>query len=180
MGIKLNTQKSKRKKVLSILVLCIIAGVILYYIFVMNGSLFGWQFRKEAPSETANLNTPTDEEIQAGEATKQQAIENESSDDRQTSSSLTVGFTALNQNEDSLQIRTVIQEVVANGICTLTLTKDSQTVTKTAPTYPTASVSTCQGFDVPVSELSSGTWNVKIEVSADGKTGQATTTTQIN
>jgi hypothetical protein len=44
----------------------------------------------------------------------------------------------------------------------LTLSKNGQTVTKTAAVQALASESTCQGFDIPTSELSPGTWSLTL------------------
>lgn len=182
---KLIQKRSKKSLVIIFIAaaLLITAGLS-YYVFALNGSLFGWQYRQDTPSpsqENVNLDPPTDEEKQTGTSTKEQAIEKANTPSNgDNNAPLPVNITATNQNEDILQIRSMIDTLIPNGSCTLTLTKDSQTVTKTAQTYPTASISTCQGFDVPTSELSAGTWNVKIEVNAEGKRGQATTTVQIN
>lgn len=71
-------------------------------------------------------------------------------------------ITAMNQNDGTLQIRNVIQAIWSDGTCTLTMTKGSDTVTREAPLQPLPSTTTCQGFDIPVSDLSPGEWTVRI------------------
>lgn len=53
-----------------------------------------------------------------------------------------------------------ISTVATTGTCTLTLHgSDSTVVTKTASVFQAgASISTCQGFDVPLAELAKGSW----------------------
>lgn len=181
---KLKQKKSKKPLLITVGVVALLVIGACIYIFGFNGSIFGWQFRKES---TTNLNPPSKEESQAGQQTKEASVEAaqgkpSTGDDTPTSDSgmLSVEFSAVNQNQGTLQVRLMIQEVLADGTCTLTLTQDSHAVTKEAALYPTANISTCQGFDIPVSELSAGMWNIAIDIASGSKKGQATTTIQIN
>ncbi len=183
---KLKQTKVKKPLILAIAVAVLIVASASYYVFAMNGSVFGWKFHKDTAGDSSiNLEPASTEEKQAGSDVKQQTADpgkpDVSSDPTgtDTGSTLPITFTAVNQNGAKVQVRVEIQALVSNGTCTLTLTKDGVTVTKTAATQATASVSTCQGFDVPTSELSSGTWMLTLSASADGKTGQASTTTNV-
>jgi hypothetical protein len=183
---KLKQTKSKKTFLIIIALLTVAILSFSYYVFALNGNVFGWKMRPDTTSDTTiNLKPATDEEKQAGSDVKQQTADpgkpDASSDPTgtDTGSNLPVTFTAVNQNGTKLQVRVEIQALVSNGTCTLTLTKNSATVTKTAMTQATASVSTCQGFDIPTSELSPGTWALTMNVTADGKTGQASTTTNL-
>jgi hypothetical protein len=174
-----------------IIIATIVAAVIVasssYYVFAMNGSIFGWKLHKDTSGDSSiNLSPATDEEKQAGSDVKQQTadpgkpdVSSDPTGNDTAGTDLPITFTAVNQNGAKLQVRAEIQALVSNGTCTLTLTKGGATVTKNAPTQATASVSTCQGFDVATSELSPGTWTLTLNVSADGKTGQASTTTNV-
>ena len=73
-----------------------------------------------------------------------------------------ITITAMNQNDGTLQIRSVIQAIWSDGTCTLSMTKASDTVTREAALQPLPSTTTCQGFDIPVSDLSPGSWTVRI------------------
>lgn len=158
-----------------------------YYVVAMNGNLFGWQLRPETPqqddsdnkkSDDVNMEQATDAQRQDGQDTKQQVVEEAEKPETSQPSTLTVSFTSAAQSGNTLRVRAMIQQVVT-GTCTLTLKKGSETVTKTASTYPNASVTTCKGFDVPVSELSSGKWDATLSVTAGKATGAATTTVTI-
>lgn len=180
------TQKSNKKIFIILGVLIVLIGGLSYYVFALNGNLFGWQFRKE--NSSINMDPPTEEQIKAGEQAKQETVEDDqgkpgAGDDTptpDTSGPLDVGFSAVNQNGDVLQVRIMVQEVLSSGECTLTLTNGAKTVTKTAAVYPTASISTCKGFDVPVSELSSGAWNLTVDVVSNDRNGKTATGIQIN
>lgn len=88
---------------------------------------------------------------------------------------LYASLTTATQNGDVIQIRTLIEHVTSQGSCTLTLSKSGSTiVTKTASIQPTASSSTCTGFDVPTYELSQGIWQVIVDISSEGKKAHLT------
>lgn len=77
---------------------------------------------------------------------------------------------------DNLVIRVTIDQVLSSGSCALTLTDASKTksVTRTADISQNPSSSTCQGFDVPISELKSGEWSMIVKVNGNNKTGDIT------
>ncbi|MDB5177138.1 MAG: hypothetical protein JWN75_806 [Candidatus Saccharibacteria bacterium] len=82
-----------------------------------------------------------------------------------------VSITAKNQTSQAYQIRFQIDALIENGTCTLTLTKGSTVVTKTASVQNLSNTSTCTGFDIPVSELSSGSWQLGLNVDSPTITG---------
>lgn len=84
-------------------------------------------------------------------------------------------ISAANQNGAILQVRTLISAVENTGVCTLSLSKEGQTtVTKTAGSQALSSNSTCLGFDIPISELSIGVWQLTIEYSSSNLVGSVT------
>ncbi len=167
---------SKRKRALLIGAGIVVAGILAaaVYVFALNGSIFGWPHRDKAPVSTQNINyePPTTEQLNAGQEAKKNTVE-QSETNPQNKDTLGVSITAANQNNPTFQIRILIDSVVGSGSCQLIMTKGSVNVTRSAGTQALASTSTCQGFDIPVSELSPGTWNVKITVTTQSKTGTA-------
>ncbi len=83
---------------------------------------------------------------------------------------LTGSITHASVNSGTLVIRTNIDQTIS-GECKLILSSPNKTITKTAPTINNPSSSSCQGFDIPVSELGSGNWQIKIIVTTSNKTG---------
>lgn len=83
----------------------------------------------------------------------------------------------INSTSQQLTIRVTIDQLVQPaGTCTLRLTsaESGSVVTKTAPTIDNPSYSSCQGFDIPLSELSSGKWRIDINVRNATKSGNIT------
>lgn len=180
---KLPEKKSLSKKKLTII---IIVGVLLLgavasvlYVYAFNGNLFGWSQHKN--DSKINYDKPTTEQKKAGEDAKKKTVDEDQSKETKPTSSentdqpqaptpqpgsskakTTIDITAANQNGGTLQIRSLIAATTNTGTCTLTLTSGSKTVTKTAGVQALPSNATCQGFDVPVAELSAGTWQAAI------------------
>jgi hypothetical protein len=175
-------QKKKfPKKIIAtaVLILVLVAGALIY-VYAFNGNILGWK-KAQNTSNGGNINygPATSEQQQAGAKTKSGS----NSDTTPTPTpipgsnkkSVQLIITSANINGSMLHIAVQIDAVDSTGLCTLTLTSTGQsTVTKTANTQALASTSTCQGFDVPLSELPSGTWHILVEYSSSALSGSAT------
>ena len=174
--------KNNKKLVFSILsfALLLAAGVFAFYHFTnpdSNG--FG---------PKTDLNSATDEQKKDGDKTKSDTINNTDGKPSQGGNAnetpadpsiITVQTTASAQNGSTYQLRYLLESVLSSGECSLILTNGSQTVTKTSKIQALAQSSTCQGFDIPTSELSPGAWEVTMSVSGDGKTGSTSSTIRV-
>ena len=75
-------------------------------------------------------------------------------------------------NDGNLIIRVNIDQYLTSGECALSLSKDGANIyNMTAKIESSVATSTCVGFNVPTSGLSSGDLKVKIELKAGGKSG---------
>lgn len=95
----------------------------------------------------------------------------------------TVGIilSSANKNEPNLQVRAIIQTVTASGECSLTLKNQASGVTKTytADVQAMSSTTTCKGFDVPLSDLGSGTWDLTLVFENSTLRGEASRTIEL-
>lgn len=97
-----------------------------------------------------------------------------------TTSTVNMSISAANQDGTTVYIRTLIEAVTSSGACTLTMTgPDSKTYTNTAKVQALASSSTCQGFNIPTTSLSKGTWNFTITFENTTQKGSASGTITI-
>lgn len=181
---KIKQTSSKRTVLIILAIAAVVIAGLSVYVFGMNGSLLGWKFRQDQTTDGVNLNPPTEEEKQEGNKAKQQALESDKSGRVDTPpatapSTLPVYISSASQSTDSFQVRVVISAFVENGECTLTMSNNGQVVTQSAATRKDAHASICLGFDVPMSELSPGQWNIAVEVKSGENTGKATTTAEI-
>jgi uncharacterized protein YxeA len=81
--------------------------------------------------------------------------------------------------DNTLIIRTTINQILDSGTCDLTLTNGTKTVIKTSDIAQNPSSSTCKGFDVPAAELGSGDWKMSIKISSGDRNGTLTGTASI-
>lgn len=79
----------------------------------------------------------------------------------------------------NLVIRTSINQSLSIGTCQLTLSSSSKNITKSSNIVPNPSSSTCEGFDIPVSEIGSGSWNISIAISSGSQSGKLSGNVQI-
>jgi len=184
---KRSKSKNRLRKSLLFTVLAIIVIGGSYLSFAKNHSSwpFARQQAKVAPADS-NTNESKDEVAPSTKATgtdkstpsgdqsssPKTPVKNQSSSSSSTPSSnneLDARITAASQNDSVLQIRTLIQKVTSKGSCTLTLTSGDQTVTRKAGIQALANSSTCEGFNVPTTDLSQGKWNITIHISSEGQ-----------
>ena len=172
MKISENKKASKRKILIAlsvVVVLLLAAGAIFAY------ASSSWPFdslsqTKDSQTETTSpLGTPQETTPEDKDPVK--APSQYEGSDPNTSASLT-GFISYSSVMDgNLVIRITIDQAVSSGTCKLTLTKGSASVTKTSTIVANPSSSTCSGFDVPTTELSSGVWDVQINITSEDKKG---------
>lgn len=165
----------RRKKTILVIIatLCVAALAYAYFVFSQQDTpqpTDSSQQNKDS-QETPNTQPPTEEEVKTGEQEKNNAVQ----EDNPTSVALTI--TALNSDESFFRVRTLINNVVT-GNCRLSMTKGDKTVTRTAAVQSMATSSTCAGFDIPRSELSTGTWSLSIE--ATTSRGAAKTSREVS
>lgn len=85
------------------------------------------------------------------------------------STGLTGAINSKSISGDYLVIRNTINQFVDSGTCELTLRSGNKTVNRSVEIIQNPSSSSCAGFDIPVSELSPGQWNLEIKVSSENK-----------
>ncbi len=72
----------------------------------------------------------------------------------------------------NLMIRVNIDQYLSEGNCQLILMRSGASVyNDSARIIDSAATATCEGFNVPVSELGGGSYEIVINLTADGKTG---------
>jgi hypothetical protein len=178
------TQKTKKYR--SITIAAIVSAIILasssYYVFALNGNIFGWRINQTTNSqnttdnEDIDISTPaTEDQIDTGQIIKDNTIK-DSQTKPEPSNQIQINASAV-QNTSGLHISTIIQTSTSSGSCKLQLAKDTKVITKEASVQALSSYSTCKGFDIPSQDLESGTWTMSIIFTNGEKTG--TTTSEI-
>lgn len=170
---KIKNVSNKRIYIFIALAVFLIAAAVAAYTYVQSNQSSQRTAENSKQSDDINYEKPAPEQIETGNDKKTETIEKDTASPQPTSS-LNISITASQQNGDVFQIRTLIDNAIANGTCQIDLTQGSKKVTRTAPLQALASSSTCQGFDIPTSDLGVGTWNFTLSATtADGKKGES-------
>ncbi len=99
-----------------------------------------------------------------------QTIQNEGEDPNQLEI-ITGSITTARVSGDNFIIRLSLDQFLSSGTCELTMQSDASSYQATAQIVTSAATSTCEGFDIPLSNLSSGKWAYSIEIYSGSKTG---------
>lgn len=87
----------------------------------------------------------------------------------QKNDGLVATITYVKQEHNLLKIGVDIEIVSSNGECTLSLFKDGEGIDYSVGIQPLSSSSTCKGFEIPIIELSPGSWKISITIKAEDK-----------
>lgn len=175
---------SKKVKLLSLvaIVLFIFAGG--YLVTARYKHL--WPFEASSvntPTEAIDYSPPTQEQKDLGQETKDaltgnsknQTVDQPLPDQTTGKTAVTVTITSASVSDDVLSIRTSIGTVTSEGTCRLSMKGPAGNVfSGEAAVQPLASSTTCKGFNVPVSSLATGTWEVTVVFENSSHTGTAT------
>lgn len=161
-------------------------------VVVATGVAAAWYFTQKNSSndvsDTSQGDVPTSSaksDIATGQQNNTSTTSpssNESSDDPKTSTpssdnqeQVQVRVTQANQDGDTVYIRALV-DGATSGTCSLTLTHESLSISKSAPFGAQANYVICQGFNIPASEFTQkGDW--KVSITATAASGSLATTT---
>ena len=171
-------RSTKRKLRITLFIVFVVAAIGAAYYWYL-GQTDQTKIPERTPAQSTNYGAPSQSEINAGEQAKLKTVEN----DQKAKSEKTGGTPSpasfstdisAGVNAGTLQIRNDISGIYNKGTCTLTLTKGNVTKTKTTVVQALPQSSTCKGgFDIPVSELTPGTWQIHLSVTINGEIAKA-------
>ena len=166
-------KNKKNKKILSVvlfLVLFVVAGAVAY--FVWDG-----YFREDKKEDEDSEVVDEVEEVEEGGkgAVEEEMIEKEpvvqyEGSDPNEAEGLTGVITYAAVNGDNLMIRVNIDQYLDGGSCELNLVQGGVKYSDSV-SISSVATATCEGFNVPVSKLGSGNYQIIIRISSGDKTG---------
>lgn len=154
----------------SVIIFAVVAIVAAYYFNV-------WPFNEQRPAESSSTATPALNEDSEEPTTSEKpvdstsnSVKNNPTKSNASSNGSSISITSVQKNVDMISVRTAIQEVTSSGECTLNVRNSSnnKTYSDTVGVQALASNSTCKGFNVPISELASGTWEITVTYMLNG------------
>lgn len=177
---KINKTKSKKPFLIVFAILLFLLGVLYFWYSQVDQQEPKDSKKTEAKSTRINLDAPSVGQISTGGDIKKAAIESAAGSADTNNVSYLVSITAANQNSSVVQIRGLIQGILEEGECTLTLSKGSQSIVKRSGVQTASNNTTCMGFDVPINEVSAGTWQIQLSVSSNKGSGSANSSLEIS
>ena len=177
---KIHTATNKKRTVLiaTLLALLLVAAAT-YSIFVLNNRQ-STDDSAATDSSSLNFGEPTDGEVASGIDAKKETVKNDgkitgdevsAQTPSESNSGAKVTVVAVYKSGSDIRIQTSISPIVSAGSCKLTATKSgSSSYTSTVAVQALPSNSTCEGFTVPQSNFSPGTWRFSVEYSNDSET----------
>ena len=135
---------------------------------------------QEAPTSQDKEKEPTKSEPSENSAPVKEKVIQYEGDDPNTAAELSGVITYAVASGSNLMVRVNINQLLGSGTCKLSLSSGGTTIySDTAPIVGSASTSTCEGFNVPLSALSSGKYQIIIDLTSGDKSGQITGETTI-
>lgn len=148
-------QNKKASSIKKLLIPSLIVSVLLVgggYVYAISNNFFQETNNLPESSQLETQNDPVPDRLVPSDNTNKDKL----GDSNETSGNIAVSITAANINNTSLQVRGLIGSVVSIGSCVLEIRGGPETKEFTANVQPGPSSSTCQGFDIDISELGSG------------------------
>ena len=175
------TRKRKSKKWISRLffLLLLIAAVVMCY-FVWDAYFKDKGPKQPKPAEQSQTTEegpeekPKEKEEETEEPEEKPKVPQYDGDDPNTANELTGAITYVGVTNGYLRIRINVDQYVTGG-CNIILTRGgTQIYSDYANLITSASTSTCEGFDIPTSDLGTGITGIRITISSGVKTGAIT------
>jgi len=170
--------KQNRKRLLWVL-LVILAITSLLFVLEKTGAT-NLISTNDNPSDISGPTSEEKKEIDAANAEVKKEVV--TSDKGATNSSTTpstapttksISFYAKQETNNTVTVFTALKGY-SDGSCVLTITNSGKTASQSADVIYQAEESICAGFSVPIDQLGSGTWTLKLSVTSDGLTNNKT------
>lgn len=180
MKVNKNRKNNKKIALLALVAAIVVVGVTAYGVLAYQKSM--WPFTgaelSDQSDDSVNYGPPTQNEVEHSQDAKKDAYENKDDSDTQGNSSskmqVEVGVAFADIIDGSLEVRAFTPSVVeGDGTCTVTAIKGASTVTGTSKAFIDSTTSQCQPIKIPVSSLSSGTWQVSVDYSSSKSFGKS-------
>jgi hypothetical protein len=163
MKIKNKKSFSIKNLIIPVIVLFVISGGV--YAYVLSDDFFSTEPTNQEASLPEAQNDPVPEGPVTTDNTNKESLGEAPPLDEQTNGPAII-LTTAKVNNDTLQVRALIQGVVNQGTCQLIATRNGQTfLSQSSAVQPGPSSSTCQGFDVPLDNTPNGTLSIIIRYS---------------
>ena len=167
-----------KKLALLLVVVIVVCGCIAIYAYTAGNSLFssGQSSNEKQPESNRPAESKPSHKREVSESSPnyhepEKNLPKQPESNVPPTNTITGSINYKNIANGKLILRTTINQALKSGSCVLTLTSGGRSVTKNTNIVQNPSSSSCAGFDVPLSELSPGRWDITITITSDGKSG---------
>ena len=174
----MSRRRKRSKKWVSrliILILLVVAGIIVY--LVWDGYFNNEKEDTPTPSQVSTQATEEEQEVVVEDEeepaeSEEKKVKQYEGEDPNKSEELSGVVTYAGVVDGKIMIRANIDQYLEGGTCKLSLSKNGQVAyEETVSITDSASTSTCKGFDITATKLSSGDYNIVIKIESNSKTG---------
>lgn len=181
-----NTKNSTKVKKALIFTLASVLAIILLFAVLEKTNTIDI-FKSSSVTDTATDELTEEEKRQTAEAEaeeKQQLIDNQKDGTGTSAPEPATGSSSitLNAQQETNGSVTVFTKLAgySSGSCDLLVTNQGKSTTQSASVIYQPEFSTCAGFTVSKDALGTGTWNIKLSVTANGKTESNNISFEVN
>lgn len=174
----MSNKRHRSKKWISwLIILLLLVGAVVVSVMVWDSYFKPKTNDEPKPAEQSskkedNPEQKKEEEKPETKTEEEKKIEQYDGADPNNAEEITGVITYAGVSGDNLMIRVNIDQYLTGGTCKLNLGPNGSSVYNTiANVVDSASTSTCEGFNVPLSSLPSGKLNIVINIESNGKTG---------
>ena len=173
-------KRKKNKKVvwwIIVIILFVVAGVVVYFVWDGYFKDKGGNKKDEGYGSVEEVIVVDDggkketESKQDEEVVEKEPVVQYEGEDPNEEENLTGVMTYAGVSGDYLLIRVNIDQYLDSGSCELNLVQGGVVYSGIAGVVSSASTATCEGFNVPVGNLSAGNYQIVIKIDSNGKTG---------
>jgi type II secretory pathway pseudopilin PulG len=184
---KIVQKNSRKAPIIATLVVILItaAAATAWFAYAQQNNANNSQTNTDSSKNDADSSIDSEKaQEQSATNTKEEAVNNDTEKEtvpNQTpeNNTLIVNLSSSGRDASTYRLRYLIEQNLASGTCTLTLTNGSKKITRQVPIQSLSSSSTCQGFDIDMSELSIGKWQADITVQSGNQTGKSSSTVTV-
>lgn len=157
-----------------LVVVAIIAAVIIVVNRSMTSEKTSSQGQNQVVIPAEKKEEKKEESAKAEETTSQkEEVKQYDGENPNTAETLTGVISYAGVSGDNLLVRVNIDQYLSNGSCKLALTRDGNIIySATGAIESSVSTSTCDGFNVPVSEIGNGNFKIEVALESDNKYGK--------
>jgi len=177
-----NHKKTKKnvKKVIIFALIILLAVLSVIYIIGQTNSVSDEEnaANQVTNDDLINFEPPTEQEQQSGDNQKEDLVKDNNSSNTENAEVVIVDSS---QYQDIVEVRAFVSNIIRDGTCTITFSKNGESFSSETPARADASTTTCITNDVSINDFSeSGVWEVEVRYVSGEISGSTKSTVEVS